>query len=448
MNEAEARKAAIALWSTLDVGVGTRKGLSLGSGVLKEAGQAAADIKVKDGTRRSPSGNALDLSAPSFWHAACALMLHYCVSRVDRRPYTTDAEDVTEGFFGRHPVFRGQTRPWQVLPTAWRYDGNAALGIETLRQVVMSYMGPDDAVELDLYGRMENETSALCLGQHYGIATNLVDFTFDPRVALLFAIGPSESEATLGSGDCGVVDFIGFKIAVVLAKHAADTVESKGGEGALPRVVLPGFPPVGAPRLFRQCGLFFDFGDAREGELEFPIAHWLMQNCCRMVFPRTYPEAEEYQELKQICDFLLPNDPFFKELTEKIRSARFDERDPQEMVASIRGSMRNNPPWRIQESGKGFIYTAQEFVAVAQAVEGYIRTAGLIEMNREAHLDPVVVLKLLDFGFDALLAIPSVRNLIRGTGSDVGAEQSFKFIGDLIEEALAALRTMEPSRNA
>jgi len=421
--------------------------------VLEEATRAVADIEVLEESRRSASGNPLDLSAPSFWHAACVLISQYCVSRVDRRPYATDMEEITEGFFGRHPVFRGQTRPWDVLPTAWRCESSPALGIETLRQVVISYMGPGDAVELDLLGRIKDETSAACLGQHYGMPTNLVDFTFDPRVALLFAIGPCEFEETVGPdafrGDCGAVDFIGFKNAAVLAKHAADAVQSTGVKGALPQVVLPGFPPIGAPRLFRQCGLFFDFGDVRGGELELPIPQWLKQNCSRMVFPRKYPEAEEYREVKQILDFLLPNDAYFEELTSKIRNAAFNEGDEKALAASIRGSMRNNPPWRTEASESGFIYTTRDFVAVARAVEGYVRTAGLIEMNRKVHLDPVIVLKLLDFGFDGLLAIQSVRGLLRGTASDVDeTEESLKFLAELIEEAMAALREMELTHSA
>ena len=117
-----------------------------------------------------------------------------------------------------------------------------------------------------------------------------------------------------------------------------------------------------------------------------------MQNCGRIYFPRSYPEDSQHGVVERLYQFMLPNHPFFEEVALKINEVPSDEIDRIDagIERKIRGLMVNDQTWRTEESTRGSIYTMEDFIASTKALETFVRTAALIEMNRKVHLDPVV----------------------------------------------------------
>jgi FRG domain len=176
------------------------------------------------------------------------MLVSYMVGRANRLPFTGDHQ-LFESFFGKRAVYRGQARGWNIRPSGWRSTDPISDGRrgEVLYECLASYMGPEDAIEFELFGRVRSQKEADALGQHYDLPTNLVDFTFDPRVALYFACtdtasGPPPTELDSALADCGVVYFLSF---VNLCLLGSPTVT---------------FPPVHAERLYRQAGFFVNDG--------------------------------------------------------------------------------------------------------------------------------------------------------------------------------------------
>ena len=90
--------------------------------------------------------------------------------------------------------FRGQTRNWPLQSSFVRRD-NA--GQEVARERLARFHGWLQGVpELDAIAA--NTDAVLAVAQHYGIPTNLVDFTTEPSVAAFFA--GARSPATQGGG--------------------------------------------------------------------------------------------------------------------------------------------------------------------------------------------------------------------------------------------------------
>jgi hypothetical protein len=423
----DAKNAAIELVSNLSYSVGADAGLRIKPGTWEAATHVAAAVLPIDGSRQSPGNLPLDFLAPSVWHAACFLMATYLLPRITRTPFSDDPE-IFESFFGNASVYRGQARGWNIVPTAWRSVASVSelRHREILLELLESYMGPDDAIEFDLFGRVRSQAEADALAQHYGMPTNLVDFTFNPMVALSFACAetstgsPGDLDSRLSN--CGVVYFISF-VKLCMA--------------GTPKLA---FPPVQAERLFKQAGFFVDYG-ARPTEIPAVLDYeqswmWLQQNCARIFFPRNYPRAIELDDFEQLLPDLLTPEAFFQEVIAKIR-----ELPPTEMslstvatVRKLRRTLQTRPAWRVKDLDQSFIYTDDELVRVARYLEYYIRVATLLEMNRHPHLDPVILGKLGEFDASGLKALKQIASLPYGFSAE-----ALKWIVAKIPESLRAL---------
>src|SRR5262249_10222183 len=141
---------------------------------------------------------------------------------------------------------------------------------------------------------------------------------------------------------------------------------------------------------------------------------WLQQNCGRIFFPRRYPEALEAHDIHSLSEGVLVPDPFLVESVERIERLslkKLHETSRADMVARVRRLIRSRPSWRVKDLDESFFYTDQEFVNVVRNIELYLQIAALLEMNREPHLDPIVVGKLAEFDASGLLALKQVSAL-------------------------------------
>ena len=93
---------------------------------------------------------------------------------------------------GTYNLFRGQSKDWEVLSTIQRIDDS---GIDSKRKEISNlYFFFQDNIILKSYLESETKNEFWAIAQHYGCATNLIDFTSDPKVALFFATNSKNSK--------------------------------------------------------------------------------------------------------------------------------------------------------------------------------------------------------------------------------------------------------------
>lgn len=84
---------------------------------------------------------------------------------------------------GKASWFRGQTRTWPMLSSyARRGPGEQRAAVERMRSFLGWVRGVPALAEL-----ASDDDSVLAVAQHYGLPTNLIDFTTEPAVAAFFA---------------------------------------------------------------------------------------------------------------------------------------------------------------------------------------------------------------------------------------------------------------------
>jgi hypothetical protein len=415
------REVALEFWRSLNFSVGMPGGIQFTRGIFTAAEDIATAQTVLPNSRLGPGGHPLDIVFPSIWHAICSLLSLYIRVIASRSPFSSEDENYDQ-FFGQRWIFRGQSRPWNIIPSAWRNPSDRTTfqkRLDIFHRYLMEFMTEEDDIELDLLGRPKSLNDAAVLAQHYGLPTSLVDFTFDPRVAFFFASSHCGSDAPRGLSndiaDYGVIDCISFYKMCVLSSSS---------------VV---FPPIQAQRLYRQAGLLIDFEVVpptipEMKNLEEP---WkcLQDNCLRFFFPRTYPESIVLNDLRT-PDFMRP-EPFFSEIVQQVRALKDEDlgTDSKELIRALRSGLKNRPPWRTKELDQIFIVTDEELAAIGSYVEYYVRVASLIEMDRVPRLDPFVIWQLMALdrqGLNALMNIPRMAG---------HSTVRLKWIGEKIKES-------------
>lgn len=186
-------------------------------------------------SQHEEAAGAYVVDAPSPWHAYFYLRAQHQAIYRGHRPLGADASTIGSGQVGEHLFFRGQRcADWSFGSSLRRRDAVARDAERRATAALAHYFWTYFAAEGDIA-----KNSAICFAQHYGIATDFVDISCDPDVAVWFATHPAGEACPSGNAN-----------AVVRAVSWA-VQES----GAAIRALLP--PPF-VRNVYTQRGLFID----------------------------------------------------------------------------------------------------------------------------------------------------------------------------------------------
>jgi hypothetical protein len=262
------------------------------------------------------------------------------------------------------------------------------------------------AVELDLVGIVEAQFDADAIAQHYGFPTNLVDFTWDPLTALYFACAVRGEEACRRSG-----------LPLELESHRAVYCTSLVHLMAAGQVKVR-FPPVQLRRLYRQKGIFIDYG-GRQSDCEeeprkcgfAPTWSHVEKNCMLILFPGD----DQADGMRTVLNGLFPlsDSGFLAQVVAQLPLVPVSPESecPLETQVALKVSAR--PPWRVRASD-AFIYTDDEFESIANILIDYIQFSMMVCVGGSMMLDPFIVRQMVEWderilvGIREISAIPSV----------------------------------------
>ena len=112
------------------------------------------------------------------------------------KPQTFNVKDVYEAVElaknlkeeGKYDLFRGQTENWPLKSSFCRLDQD---GQESVLDKLSRYSGwVNDTPGLESLAKKTD--NMIAVAQHYGLSTNFIDFTTDPKIAGYFASNPSK----------------------------------------------------------------------------------------------------------------------------------------------------------------------------------------------------------------------------------------------------------------
>ncbi|HXH93443.1 MAG TPA: FRG domain-containing protein [Thermoanaerobaculia bacterium] len=420
ITSSQALEAAASAWYGSNIRSARGERLRVPADALQLVSEAATQVVEANSAQSSRDGRAVDVLAPSVGHAACFMVAANLLGRMIPGSYSD--LDLIDSTFGDRPVYRGQARPWHLRPTGWRRTFPTDRAIAAMRGHIGKFMTAEDAIELDLIGRPENDSEFAGLAQHYGVPTSLVDFTFDPLIALLFACA---------------ADHVAFDEQSVPPDHAVIYTTTLAKLVTVRNVIMH-FPPLQARRLYRQHGLFVDFGALPAGgAVDFEVAaNWtaVEQSCVRIFVPREYPIAIEMSALR--IDDVLTTDVFFEQVCNAANEFATTALSVESAPSFMAERVKERPPWRVKHLDRSFFYVDDEFVAAAGVLERYLSIAAAIQVEKRVRLDPFVVFQVAENDQRLLLSLLQVSRLPGGSG------RQFEWIVDEIAAALRFIKSI------
>jgi hypothetical protein len=229
---------------------------------------------------RVVKGQPIDLVAPSFWHACCSVFFDWSISRFAADDGTTQLK-----------IYRGQTNPWPLRSSLWRSTdnmiANGSAALSAFQTFLRASLRGDPDPSYEHFSPFLEAHGIAALAQHHGFPTNLIDFTFDPLVALYFASRPASKATVLA----GVPNGHG----VIFECHLSNLKKVRKRSGVTARYEL--LPPIHVGRFYQQRGILVDCGDPRAQHADSQLGGSagcaeLERACTRIFFPRAYPEMK------------------------------------------------------------------------------------------------------------------------------------------------------------
>lgn len=171
---------------------------------------------------------------PSPWHAYFVLkMAHTILYRANRECGLNFNED--DAKYGEHLFFRGQRcSSWEFISSLMRKDNQSRIienrAVIALKEYFSQHFGHQSDITSNI---------SRCFAQHYGIATDLIDITCSPDIAIWFATHPTNRECPKNE-EYGIVRGFGW-----LWQNNCE----------ITKILMP--PPF-INNLYTQRGLFID----------------------------------------------------------------------------------------------------------------------------------------------------------------------------------------------